>query len=182
MYIGMKVTSGIKKGTILKAPDDLSVRPTTDKVKQAIYSMIQFLDPGNQALDLFSGSGAMGIEAVSRYQIKCVFVDIDTKSVSENLKKCGFSDYAEVHKEDFCSFLKKTDKKFSLVFLDPPYHKGYIDTSLELLTKRSLLCENAIIIMESDAHEQYNIPKCIEVIKEKSYGRIKIKIGVFVSI
>lgn len=175
----MKVTSGIKKGTLLKTPDDLSVRPTTDKVKQAIYSMIQFLPLGEQVLDLFSGSGAMGIEAVSRYQIKCDFVDTETKTVLENLKKCEFLDYADVYKEDFSSFLKKADKKYSLVFLDPPYHKGYIDTALELLTKRGLLCEDAIIVMESDGDEQYNIPECIEVIKEKSYGRIKIKIGVF---
>ncbi len=178
----MKVTSGIKRGAVLKTPDDLSVRPTTDKVKQAIFSMIQFISPGEQALDLFSGSGAMGIEAVSRYQIKCDFVDTETKTVLENLKKCGFSDYAQVYKEDFSSFLKKTTKKYSLVFLDPPYHKGYIDTSLELLTKRSLLCEDALVIMESDGDEEYKIPSCIEIIKEKSYGRIKIKIGVFVSI
>ncbi len=178
----MKVTSGIKKGTLLKVPDDLSVRPTTDKVKQAIYSMIQFLEPGEQALDLFSGSGAMGIEAVSRYQIKCDFVDKETKTVSENLKKCGFLEYATVYKDDFASFLKKTTKKYSLVFLDPPYHKGYIEASLELLTNRELLCKDALIIMESDGDEQYKIPDCIEVIKEKSYGRIKIKIGVFVSI
>ena len=175
----MKVTSGIKRGTLLSTPEDLSIRPTTDKVKQAIFNMIQFMDTGTQALDLFSGSGSRGIEAISRYLIKCDFVDKDTTTAAKNIKKCNFSEYAEIYKDDFSSFLKKTKKKYSLIFLDPPYHKGYIESSLELLLKNSLLKDKAILIMESDSDEEYNIPQNIEIIKEKSYGRIKIRIGVF---
>ncbi len=175
----MKVTSGTKRGTGLFVPEDLSVRPTTDKVKQAIYSMIQFMELGDYALDLFAGSGAMGIEAISRYQIKCDFVDKNTKTVAANLKKCDFLKYATVNETDFSAFLKTTDKKYSLVFLDPPYHKGYISEALTLLSERKLLSDEAVLILESDNDEEYDIPKNIEIIKEKGYGRIKIKIGVF---
>ncbi len=174
----MKVTSGTKRGTVLVAPEDLSVRPTTDKVKQAIFSMIQFMPLGEKALDLFSGSGAMGIEAISRYGMNCDFIDKETKIVLQNIKKCGFEKYASVYKEDFSFFLEKASKKYSLVFLDPPYHKGYLEKALELLTKKDLLEKEAVIIMESDNDENYIIPENIEIIKEKSYGRIKIKIGV----
>lgn len=179
VYSIMKVTSGIKRGTLLSTPEDLSIRPTTDKVKQAIFNMIQFMDVGTQALDLFSGSGSMGIEAISRYLIKCDFVDKDTKTTINNIKKCNFSDYADIYKEDFATFLKKTKKKYSLIFLDPPYHNDYITASLDFLLKNNLLEDNAVLIMESDSDEEYIVPENIEIIKEKSYGRIKIRIGVF---
>lgn len=174
----MRVTGGKKRGTLLDVPDSNDIRPTSDKVKQAVFNIIQFMEIGEKCLDLFAGSGAMGIEAISRTGCFCDFVDRDTKAVEKNIKKCGFSDNCVIHRSDFLSFLKKTNEKYSLVFLDPPYHKGYIPQALFQLSKKNLQ-DNAIIVMESDFDEEYEIPKSIDIIKEKKYGRIKIKIGVF---
>lgn len=175
----MRVTGGKKRGTLLFVPDNYDIRPTSDKVKQAIFNMIAFNEFDGFCLDLFAGSGAMGIEAVSRLNLFCDFVDKDTKTVSKNVEKCGFSDNCNINKDDFLSFLKKSKNTYSLVFLDPPYHKGYIEKALFELVKNHLLKDGATIVMESDFDEEYKIPQEIKVTKEKNYGRIKIKIGVY---
>ena len=91
----MRVTSGKKRGTLLDVPDGDDIRPTSDKVKQAIFNMLQFMEFEGKCLDLFSGSGAMGIEAISRMELFCDFVDKDTKTVEKNIKKWFFE--AEKH-------------------------------------------------------------------------------------
>lgn len=175
----MRVTGGKKRGTALFVPEDYNIRPTSDKVKQAVFNMLAFSSVYGKCLDLFSGSGAMGIEAISRNDAFCDFVDKDVKTVSKNVEKCGFCDNCKIHKDDFLNFLKKTNNAYGLVFLDPPYHKGYLQKALFELVNLKLLEKNAIIVMESDFDEEYEIPKEIEIVKEKKYGRIKIKIGVF---
>lgn len=176
----MQVNSGKNKGTVLFSSPDISVRPTTDKVKQAIFNTINFMVEKGNVLDLFAGSGALGIEALSRGFPCCDFSDLDPSWVNKNIEKCRLKDSSNVFKGDFESFLLKTDKKYSLVFLDPPYHKGYVEKSLDMLCKRNLLSDGAVIVMETDCNEQYKIPDKIEIVKEKSYGRIKICIGVYI--
>ena len=95
------------------------------------------------------------------------------------MEKCRLSYSCNIIKSEFCDFLLKTDKKYSLVFLDPPYHKGYMEKSLYLLCERNLLENDAVVVMESDSDESFKIPDGIEIVKEKCYGRIKILIGVY---
>ena len=170
----MRVTSGLKKGTILFTNDDLSIRPTADKIKQSIFNMIQFEVLERRALDLFSGSGAMGIEALSRGAESCTFVDINTAVTEKNIKKVSFSENSFIIKSDYIDFLNKIHEKYSLVFLDPPYKKGYIDNAFLLLKKNNLLTDDAIIIAECDASEEILIPPAYKIRREAVYGRVKI--------
>jgi 16S rRNA (guanine(966)-N(2))-methyltransferase RsmD len=173
----LRITSGIKKGASLFSSNDLSIRPTTDKVKQSIFNTIQFEIKDREVLDLFSGSGSLGIEAISRGAKSCTFVDKDPTITKKNIDKLQFQENSSIIKADFCDFLSKCNQKFSLVFLDPPYNKGYIDTSLKLLVCNNLLLGNAIIVMECDAIETLKIPDSIQIIKSTKYGRIQVIIG-----
>ena len=174
----MKVTSGIRKGAILEASHDLSVRPTTDKVKQSVFNMIQFEIPGRCVLDLFAGSGAMGIEALSRGACHCTFVDINPEFVRKNIKKLRFEEISEIVRSDYLAFLEKNNRQFDLVFLDPPYEQHMIDFALQSLAERRLLREGAIVVWECDEKEVIRVPETIEIMKERTFGRIQIRIGV----
>ena len=175
----MQVNSGKNKGTHLFSSTDEAVRPTTDKVKQAIFNIISFMVTDGNVLDLFAGSGALGIEALSRGFQYCDFSDIEPVWVNKNIEKCRLKDKCSIHKGDFEAFLSKADRQYALVFLDPPYHKGYVEKSLSVLCERNLLTDGAVIVIETDSDEAYKIPDGIEIVKEKCYGRIKICIGVY---
>jgi 16S rRNA (guanine(966)-N(2))-methyltransferase RsmD len=170
----LRVTSGIKKGAGLYCAAGSAVRPTTDKVKQSIFNIIQFSVAGKKVLDLFAGSGALGIESLSRNSDFCVFVDTDVETVKKNVNKLGFSEKCEIAKKDYLSFLNTARYQFSLVFLDPPYNKGYINTVLEKLNEKNLLLDSAIIAAECDSSEEVKIPECYDVRKTVTYGRVKI--------
>lgn len=173
----MKVTSGTRRGTLLYTPDDLSVRPTTDKVKQAIFNMIQFEVAKDNVLDLFAGSGALGIEALSRGAKHCTFVDINPEIVRKNIEKVRFGDVSTVVCKDYQTFLKQCTKQFDLVFLDPPYQKGMAQDALMLLVEQKLLSPDCLVIWESDASEQITHPDTIRIVKERTFGRIHVRIG-----
>lgn len=174
----MKVTSGIRKGAVLLTSPDLSVRPTTDKVKQSIFNMIQFEVPEKTVLDLFAGSGAMGIEALSRGAKHCTFVDLNPEFTTKNIAKLRLEESADIIRGDYLDFLGKCNKQFDLVFLDPPYEKKMIDSALKILVGNNLLSEDAIIVWECDEKEEIAVPECIEIKKERTFGRIQIRIGV----
>ncbi|MBO5408299.1 MAG: 16S rRNA (guanine(966)-N(2))-methyltransferase RsmD [Clostridia bacterium] len=175
----MKVTSGIRKGALLQTAEDLSVRPTTDKVKQAIFNMIQFEIPGRTALDLFAGSGALGIEALSRGARHCTFVDIQPGIVKKNIEKLRFAELSRIVRTDYLSFLEQCDTAFDLVFLDPPYQKGMLSKALEALVQRNLLLPGSLIVWEYDTGEEISVPEEIRIIKERNFGRVQIRIGAF---
>lgn len=176
----MKVTSGTRRGTLLYAPDDLSVRPTTDKVKQAVFNMIQFEVAKDSVLDLFAGSGALGIEALSRGAKHCTFVDIHPEIVKKNIEKVRFGDVSTVICKDYQTFLKQCTKQFDLVFLDPPYQKGMAEDALRLLVEQNLLSPDCLVIWESDASEQIPHPDEIRIVKERIFGRIHVRIGALI--
>lgn len=175
----LRVTSGIRKGAILTASEDSSVRPTTDKVKQAIFNMIQFEIADRVVLDLFAGSGAMGIEALSRGAKHCTFVDIQPEFVAKNIQKVRFGEISAIVKKDFLLFLEQCRDKFNLVFLDPPYQKGMLNHALALLIKNNLLLPGSLIVWECDTAEAIALPEEIHVIKERTFGRIQVRIGVY---
>ncbi len=174
----MKVTSGIRKGALLEASRDLSVRPTADKVKQSVFNMIQFEIPGRTVLDLFAGSGALGIEALSRGAAHCTFVDVNPEYVRKNIQKLRFEEISRIIRGDYLDFLKTCDRPFDLVFLDPPYGKQMIDSALKTLVEKELLQPGSIVVWECDEKEKINVPKTIELIKERTFGRIQTRIGV----
>ena len=119
----MRVITGIARGKRLVTPDTYDVRPTSDKVKEALFSALQFDIEGRRVLDLFAGSGQLGIEALSRGAKSCVFVDNSRASINlvkKNLEITGLEDNAKVIQSDFSSFAAMSRDTFDLVFLDPP--------------------------------------------------------------
>lgn len=120
----MRVITGIARGRRLKEPQGLETRPTTDRVKEGIFSSIQFEIEGRRVLDLFGGTGQMGIEALSRGAAHCTFVDLRKEAVGiirENLKLTGLEGQATVVQGDALTFLTRCREKYDVIFLDPPY-------------------------------------------------------------
>ena len=171
----MRVITGTARGRKLKEPKDQSVRPTTDMVKEAIFSIVQFDVPGRRVLDLFAGTGQLGIEALSRGARECVFVDNSQASISlvkQNLSVCGFE--SAVVRADALSFLRRCGK-FDLVFVDPPYHAGLYADVLDALFSFDILNEGGIILVESMRGE--SMPEAVPpYVKGKTYtyGRVSL--------
>ena len=132
----MRVITGSARGMTLKTLEGISTRPTTDRVKEAVFSAIQFDIEGRRVLDLFAGSGQMGIEAMSRGALTASFVDKDKGAVAvikENLEKTGFASSCSVFQMDYSSFLTMNTQMFDLVFLDPPYESDMLLKALDSL-------------------------------------------------
>lgn len=176
----MRVITGTAKGRRLKTLEGSDVRPTTDRVKEAIFSVIQFDIEGRKMLDLFAGSGQMGIEAISRGAEKVVFVDSSAESIAvvkENLKNCSLMKSAAVIQSDAQMYLNGCASagkdKFDVVFLDPPYGKGILQSVLPLVAP--VMKESGAIICESPLNEK--LPEIVgdfSVAREYRYGKIKV--------
>ena len=145
----MRVITGTARGRKLVAPEGMDVRPTGDKVKEAVFSAIQFDIEGSYVLDLFAGSGQMGIEALSRGAEKAVFVDSSQKSVNcvnENIKNTGFVKNSVIVTRDSYDYIRYTSEMFDIIILDPPYRHGHIAKILPLCAEKlneggSIVCE-----------------------------------------
>ncbi len=126
----MRVISGSARNKPLLSVEGMDTRPTIDRVKEGIFSSVQFLIPGAKVLDLFSGTGQMGIEALSRGANFCVFVDHSPKAIeviTKNLKNCDLFDKSRVVNMVSQDFLRTTKEKFDIIFLDPPYNMGILN-------------------------------------------------------
>ena len=177
----MRVISGSARGRRLKELQGMETRPTTDKVKESLFNVIQFDIPGRKVLDLFGGTGQLGIEALSRGAAHCTFLDQRREAVSlirENLKLCRLEENARVMQGDGLAFLSSCREKFDVIFLDPPYHTDLMDRALELVTKIDILSEHGIIICETMADRQLPPMEApYEWGKDYRYGQIKLTIG-----
>ena len=169
----MRVITGTARGRKLIAPEGLDVRPTKDSVKEAIFSAIQFEIEGSTVLDLFAGSGQLGIEAVSRGAKKAYLVDssqTSIKYIKENVAHVGFEKECEIINMPNSAFLRTTDDRFDIALLDPPYEKSLIQRSLPSLTEK--MKDNGVIICE---HEPgCRLPEEINgfvITKSKKYGK-----------
>ncbi len=175
----MRIIAGKRRGLQLKVPEGSDVRPTADRVKEAVFSALQFELHDRRVLDLFAGSGALGLEAISRGASFCTFVERDSRALralETNVKAAGFEDSVSIVEMDFREALKESVGPFDLVFLDPPYAAGFYDEALALLTERQLLSEDAIVIVESDRnHRDLTLPTALYLQKEKKYGSTTIK-------
>ena len=148
----MRVITGTARGRRLKEPVGLETRPTADRVKEGIFSSIQFELEGRRVLDLFGGTGQMGIEALSRGAAHATFVDLRKEAVGiirENLSLTGFSDRATVVQGDYLAFLTRCRETFDVIFLDPPYGSGMLEKALETITTIDIVSENGIIVCEN---------------------------------
>lgn len=175
----MRVITGSARGRRLETLEGLETRPTAEKVKEAEFSMIQFEIEGRVVLDLFAGSGQLGIEALSREAKSAVFVDANPaaiKIIRGNLEKTGLSHKASVAAGDFEQFLTYTKAVFDIVFIDPPYSKGIVDRALPLVVPH--VSDNGVIICEVARID--TLPEEVgdfKLVRKNNYG--KTTLGVY---
>ena len=147
----MRVISGTARGTVLKTPDGLLTRPTADRVKEAMFSILQFDLPGASVLDLFGGTGQLGIEALSRGAANAAFVDQREDAcrlIRENLRRTRFAEKGSVVRSDYEAYLRNCRQKFDIIILDPPYTEVFLENSLKIITEIDILQSGGIIVSE----------------------------------
>ena len=179
----MRVIAGDFKGRQIQAVKGHHTRPTTDKIKENVFNMIGQFFVGGRVLDLFAGSGNLGIEALSRGMDHGVFVDMNVNAINvikENIVSLKLQDKTEVYRSDATralGVLAKKDAKFDLIFLDPPYGKISITALLDLIVEKDLLNHDGLVICEylEGRHIQYKVSKLKEL-KRAEYGKIQILI------
>jgi 16S rRNA (guanine(966)-N(2))-methyltransferase RsmD len=173
----VRVISGTARGRKLKEPAGDSIRPTGDMVKESVFNIIQFDIEGRSVLDLFAGTGQLGIEALSRGAKSAVFIDLKpdaVKLIRENLKICGFSESVSVYLRDALRYLE-SNEKYDLIFLDPPYDTPLIDKAISKIIEFDKLNLNGIIICETKADAVIlNEFSSYFSYKEYRYGTVKI--------
>ena len=164
----MRIISGKYRGKKLKGFDIEGTRPTMDRVKESLFGMIQGYIPSSVVLDLFAGSGSLGLEAISNGASKAILCDNNKKVIDilkDNIK--SFDDDIELLCVDYKKFLKETEYKFDVIFLDPPYRTGVMNKALRIIEERELLNDGGIVVCE---YENIRIETNLEKIKEKNYG------------
>lgn len=180
----MRIISGTNKGKKLYAPEGMSVRPTSDKIKEAIFNILGYIDEDSAVLDLFAGSGNVGIEFLARGAKSCTFVDLSNKSlgyVRKNLELCNFKDRAKVVQSDYekaITNLSLNNEKFDYIFADPPYDLNCGADIAKKVLEHNILKPEGILIIETDKSEIVIESLDTNVIKykEKIYGRTRISI------
>ncbi len=173
----MRVIAGSARGAKLVCPNGLAVRPTHDRVKEAIFSMLTGYLAGSYVLDLFAGTGGLGIEALSRGADKAVFVDASDsslKAVTANLTHTRLADSAQVVKSDYLAFLERTSDSFDLIFLDPPYQGEFLAKALEVISNRNLLNPDGFIYCETEGEPPSQVENLFSVFRDKKYGRARV--------
>lgn len=171
----MRVITGSARGRKLKTPENYDIRPTTDNVKESVFNIIQFDIEGRRVLDLFAGTGQLGIECLSRGASSAVFVDQSreaVKIVKENLKACGLT--GTVVQADALSFLR-TCGKFDIIFVDPPYDSDLYESVLNTVNSIDILSDGGIIICES--RRERALPEMTAPYKKRreyTYGKVKL--------
>ena len=147
----MRVITGKARGVQLKTPDGMQTRPTADRVKEALFSIINFDIPGAKVLDLFGGTGQLGIEALSRGADSAVFVDAREDScriIRENLKRTKLEGQGKVIRCDYLEYLRRCKERFNIIILDPPYAEVFLENALKCITEIDILQTGGIIVTE----------------------------------
>lgn len=175
----MRVITGSARGRRLKELEGMETRPTTGKVKESIFSIIQFDIEGRRVLDLFAGTGQLGIEALSRGARECVFIDQRNdavKLIRENLAACGLEENAIVRSGDGMTYLK-SGEKFDIIFLDPPYASGLLNAALERIAAFDICRGHGIIVAESAAEAELPmLAPPYSLYRQYRYGKIKLSV------
>nr|MBO6294465.1 16S rRNA (guanine(966)-N(2))-methyltransferase RsmD [Schwartzia sp. (in: firmicutes)] len=171
----MRIITGRARGARLKTPKGLLTRPTSDRVKESLFSILGGRVVGRRVLDLFAGTGSLGLEALSRGAASAVFVDRATEHVlRENAEHTRLNETARILRGDVFSVLSRLAAEgalFDLVFCDPPYHKGLWERALTALDASPVLSEGALVIVESGEDEK-DIPSLsrLSLVREERYG------------
>ena len=175
----MRVITGSARGRRLKELEGMETRPTTGKVKESLFSIIQFDIEGRRVLDLFAGTGQLGIEALSRGAAECVFIDRRPDAVrliQENLALCRLADRARVRQGDALPYLR-SGEKFDLIFLDPPYASGLLVKALEDIAAFDICREHGIIVAESAVETELPaLAPPYALYRQYRYGKIKLSV------
>ncbi|MBR7146102.1 MAG: 16S rRNA (guanine(966)-N(2))-methyltransferase RsmD [Oscillospiraceae bacterium] len=176
----MRVITGSAGGRRLNELKGYDTRPTTDKVKEGLFSAIQFEIEGRDVLDLFAGTGQLGIEALSRGANSAVFVEKRrdaAKLVEENLALTRLSERAQVRCGDALGYLSALSRKFDIIFLDPPYAEELLEKSLKHIAAFDILNPHGIIVAESPLDKVLpELPSPYRLAKEYRYGKIKVSV------
>ena len=191
----MRIISGIRRGHKLFEFEGDDVRPTTDRVKESVFNIIQTFIPDAVCLDMFAGSGAfiggfdpfvrgdysgaLSFEAISRGAKKAVCLDKDKRSIDiikKNANSLDFSDYCEIINTSCFDYMEWAKEKFDVIFLDPPYNKNFIEPVLEGIVKNNLLNEDGIVVLESDGTDFHHDFDGLEMYRQRKYGRTYITV------
>lgn len=175
----MRVITGSARGRKLQTLEGRDVRPTTDKVKESVFSIIQFQIQGRVFVDLFAGSGQMGIEALSRGAEKAYLVDQSLKAIrviEQNVKACGFEENAKICRQDAQGFLVSARENFDVVYVDPPFEKGLIDEVMPLLSRK--MNKGGVILCES-ADNEVLPDEAGDFVLDRTYRYGKIKVSLY---
>ena len=177
----MRIITGDYRGHRLVSPKTYDIRPTSDKVKEAVFSMlIPYLNEDSVCLDLFAGTGNLGLEALSRGARRVYFSDSSRDSIKlikENIKICGAEEYSILLSGDFKSNIMRIREKLDIIFLDPPYASEYYLTALQLTREQDLLNDGGCIICEhSDRDPLPDEAFGFTMVKNKNYGQIGVSI------
>lgn len=174
----MRIIAGDKRGCQLVTPKGMDTRPTLDRVKESLFGILQFDIASSRVLDLFAGSGGLGLECLSRHAEFAVFCDHSrdsVKAVKENIKKLGYESRSKVYQCDWAQAVKSLQsagERFDIVFLDPPYKAGVIEKVIQTLKECDLLNEECIIAAEHDAKLPPSAPDGFEVYDIRKYGEL----------
>ena len=147
----MRVITGSARGVQLKTPEGMKTRPTTDRVKEAMFSIIHFDIPGAKVLDLFGGTGQLGIEALSRGAASATFVDQSDAAcrlIKENLRRTKFENAGKVVRGDYLEYLSHCREQYDIILLDPPYAEVFLENALKRITEIDILRTGGIIVAE----------------------------------
>ena len=172
----MRVVAGTARSLMLKTLEGLDTRPTTDRIKETLFNMLMPYVGQAKFLDLFAGSGALGIEALSEGADKCYFVDknkIAINTLKENLERLKVKEEYYLINKDYIDALNNFNIKFDIIFLDPPYHLNMMNNAIDIIIKNDLLNDGGIIVCE---YEEGTVDCSLELIKSKKYGSKNIDI------
>lgn len=172
----MKINSGKFKYRKIEVPE--TTRPTTEKVREAVFSMLIGRVEGATVLDLFAGSGSLGLEALSRGAEHCVFNEGDRKNykiLKNNVENCNAEDISSIYNNDFRKALVLANREFNIIFVDPPYREGYYGEVFELIEEYGLLADDGVVVVEhlNDNQLSDNMGSFVKT-KVKRYGTIAI--------
>ena len=177
----MRIITGQAKGVRLKAPKGLNTRPTSDRVKESLFSILADRIYDRSILDLFAGTGNLGLEALSRGALNAIFVEHDSnciKIIQENINNTKMQEKSKIIRGDVYRIvdnLNKCSHAFDIIFADPPYNKEHVNKLLNSLSV-NILKPDSLIIIEHSKNEAYNIPQHIELIRKQQYGETIISI------
>lgn len=174
----MRIITGKAKGLKLKTPANFETRPTSDRVKESLFSILSGMKNFSEienVLDIFAGTGALGLESLSRGAKSAIFIDVATTDlIFENIRRAKFESVCKVYRGDFQRVLKKIsrqDLKFDLIFSDPPYSKGLAQASINLISELEFLKADGMLILEHGAGEIIEVPQDLNLLRKIDYGK-----------